>query len=208
MFCCARNRNYFEFEEGEWDAIVAYFTDLFKISLVGPPGCGKTSLIARVTKKGSDNCVFDENYVPTIGVDFKIHNVIVGPEKRGIKIQMWDLAGDPRFDSVVVSYMRGQHIMLVFDVTDESSFESIRDVWYPKVASNLSSNYCCVLVGNKCDSDHRVVSTERGIQLAQELGIAIYMDVSAKDNIRVDDAFVALVQGAHRLHNPTTSLLP
>lgn len=49
-----------------------------------------------------------------------------------------------------------------------------------------------ILIGNKCDwEEKRVVSTERGQQLADELGIP-FMEVSAKSNINVEKAFFSL----------------
>ncbi len=49
-----------------------------------------------------------------------------------------------------------------------------------------------ILIGNKCDwEDRRVVSTERGQQLADELGIP-FLEVSAKSNINVEKAFYSL----------------
>lgn len=49
-----------------------------------------------------------------------------------------------------------------------------------------------ILIGNKCDwEDKRVVSTERGQALADELGIP-FLEVSAKSNINVEKAFYSL----------------
>ena len=49
-----------------------------------------------------------------------------------------------------------------------------------------------ILVGNKCDwEEKRVVSTERGKALADELGIP-FLEVSAKSNINIDKAFYSL----------------
>ena len=49
-----------------------------------------------------------------------------------------------------------------------------------------------ILIGNKCDwEEKRAVSTERGQQLADELGIP-FMEVSAKSNINVEKAFYSL----------------
>jgi Ras-related protein Rab-8A len=49
-----------------------------------------------------------------------------------------------------------------------------------------------ILIGNKCDwEDRRVISTERGQQLADELGIP-FLEVSAKSNINVEKAFYSL----------------
>jgi GTPase SAR1 family protein len=49
-----------------------------------------------------------------------------------------------------------------------------------------------MLIGNKCDwEEKRVVSTEQGQQLADELGIP-FIEVSAKNNINIDKAFYSL----------------
>ena len=49
-----------------------------------------------------------------------------------------------------------------------------------------------ILIGNKCDwEEKRAVSTERGQQLADELGIP-FMVVSAKRYINVEMAFYSL----------------
>ena len=49
-----------------------------------------------------------------------------------------------------------------------------------------------ILIGNKCDwEEKRAVSTEQGQALADELGIP-FLEVSAKSNINVDQAFYSL----------------
>ena len=49
-----------------------------------------------------------------------------------------------------------------------------------------------ILIGNKCDwEEKRAISTERGQQLADELGIP-FLEVSAKSNINVEKAFYSL----------------
>lgn len=50
-----------------------------------------------------------------------------------------------------------------------------------------------ILIGSKCDcAEKRVISSEQGQQLADELGIPFF-EVSAKDNINIDEAFYKLV---------------
>lgn len=49
-----------------------------------------------------------------------------------------------------------------------------------------------ILIGNKCDwEEKRAVSTEQGQRLADELGIP-FLEVSAKNNINIENAFFSL----------------
>lgn len=51
-----------------------------------------------------------------------------------------------------------------------------------------------VLVGNKCDmEDERVISYERGRQLADQLGIEFF-ETSAKDNVNVKVIIIIRIQ--------------
>lgn len=50
-----------------------------------------------------------------------------------MKLQIWDTAGQERFRTITVSYFKGAHgIILLYDVTDMETFESIRN-WIQQV---------------------------------------------------------------------------
>lgn len=64
--------------------------------------------------------------------------------------------------------------------------------WFANVEQHATEGVNKILIGNKCDwEEKRVVSTERGQQLADELGIP-FLEVSAKSNINIDKAFYSL----------------
>lgn len=64
--------------------------------------------------------------------------------------------------------------------------------WFSNVEQHATEGVNKILIGNKCDwEEKRVVSVERGQQLADELGIP-FMEVSAKSNINVEKAFYSL----------------
>ena len=64
--------------------------------------------------------------------------------------------------------------------------------WFSNVEQHATEGVNKILIGNKCDwEEKRVVSTERGQQLADELGIP-FLEVSAKSNINVEKAFYSL----------------
>lgn len=59
---------------------------LLKVIIVGDSGVGKTNLLTYFCEG-----LFKENYVATIGVDFKIKMLQIDDKK--IKMQIWDTAG-------------------------------------------------------------------------------------------------------------------
>ena len=73
---------------------------LFKVSLIGDSGTGKTSIITRFI----DN-VFKSETSTTIGVDFKIVSFDLGNETYA-KMQIWDTCGSERFKSLTASFLK------------------------------------------------------------------------------------------------------
>lgn len=75
---------------------------------------------------------FQENYLATIGVDFRFKTTTV--DNRNVKFQIWDTAGQERFRTITSAYYRGsQAILMVFDVTDQISFNDITKFWMGEV---------------------------------------------------------------------------
>lgn len=84
-------------------------------------------------------------------------------------------------------------ILLVYDVTDEASFNNIRN-WMRNIEQHASTSVNKILVGNKSDmEDRRAVPTERGQALANEYGIPFF-ETSAKENIAVEDVFTCIAK--------------
>uniref|UniRef100_A0A8C9PC65 small monomeric GTPase n=1 Tax=Spermophilus dauricus TaxID=99837 RepID=A0A8C9PC65_SPEDA len=84
-------------------------------------------------------------------------------------------------------------IMLVYDITNEKSFDNIRN-WIRNIEEHASADVEKMILGNKCDvNDKRQVSRERGEKLALDYGIK-FMETSAKANINVENAFFTLAR--------------
>lgn len=134
----------------------AEYDYLFKFLLIGNSGVGKSCILMRY----ADNS-FTENFFNTIGVDFKIRNV--EHEGKIIKLQIWDTAGQERFRTITCSYYRGAHgIIIVYDVTDRESFESVK-YWMEEIDRYANESVISLLVGNKTDREEdRVISIEEG----------------------------------------------
>ena len=175
--------------------------------LIGDSGVGKSCCLLRFSEDS-----FTPSFITTIGIDFKIRTIEL--DGKRVKLQIWDTAGQERFRTITTAYYRGaMGILLVYDVTDERSFNSecahaqrpppppppgtstdeadIR-TWFQNVEQHATEGVNKILIGNKCDwEDKRVVSTEQGQALADELGVS-FLEVSAKSNINIDKAFYSL----------------
>jgi Ras-related protein Rab-8A len=161
----------------------AKYDHLLKLLLIGDSGVGKSCLLLRY----SDDS-FTSSFITTIGIDFKIKSINVGPLK--VKLQIWDTAGQERFRTITTAYYRGaMGIFLIYDVTDEVSFQNVRN-WMRQIDQNAAANVVRVLIGNKSDvaASERKVSLEEGQALAKEFGIKFF-ETSAKLNTGVDEAF-------------------
>eukprot|EP00698_Gefionella_okellyi_P009252 TRINITY_DN2339_c0_g1_i1.p1 TRINITY_DN2339_c0_g1~~TRINITY_DN2339_c0_g1_i1.p1 ORF type:complete len:359 (-),score=53.41 TRINITY_DN2339_c0_g1_i1:133-1146(-) len=157
---------------------------LQKILLVGGEKVGKSSLIKRFSEDE-----FGDAYHATIGIDFKMKHVAF--DGGFLKLQLWDTAGQPRFRQITKSYYRTvQGIILVFDVTNRSSFEGVA-AWFEEICGS-APDAVKLLVGTKSDSAERVVSFEQATGLARELKVP-YLDVSSKTNDNVETAFFKVV---------------
>ncbi|CAG8785408.1 6385_t:CDS:2, partial [Gigaspora rosea] len=80
---------------------------------------------------------------------------------------------------------------LVYDVTDERSFNNIRN-WINLVEQHASEGVNKILIGNKLDwVEKKTITKEQGQALADEFGIK-FLEVSAKANINVEEVFFTL----------------
>lgn len=158
---------------------------LFKLLIIGDSGVGKSSLMNRF----SDN-IFNETFINTIGVDFKIRTINM--DGKMIKLQIWDTAGQERFRTIVSSYYRGAHgIMVVFDITNKESFENI-PMWCEEIKKYAADSIKKILIGNKSDFEtKRQVVYSEAKELADSRNME-YIETSAKTALNVEKAFYDL----------------
>lgn len=156
---------------------------LLKTLLVGDSGTGKSAIIIRYVEDR-----FSDEFISTIGVDFKIKRIQIG--EKIVQQQIWDTAGQERFRSITSSYYRlSNGVMIIFDVMNRESFDNI-NYWMEQTNKHSGQDAVKYIVGNKCDipSSERAMTVEEGRALAQSLGCK-YFEVSAKDNTGIDALF-------------------
>ena len=94
-----------------------------KICLLGAPGVGKSSLVARFVKS-----IFSEKYQATVGAKVDKKTVQVGGED--VQLVIWDMAGDSAERLSHSSYLRGAagHLVVADGTQPESMEEAHRVV--------------------------------------------------------------------------------
>ena len=158
---------------------------IFKVLLLGNSDVGKSSLLLRYV-----DSVWNDAFVPTIGVDFKVKTLNIN--NKNVKMQIWDTAGQERFRTVVSTYFKGAHgILLLYDVTNKDSFKNLES-WLIEIEKNSNQKVLKILIGNKCDlTEEREITAEEGKAFALRNGME-FMETSAKMNTNVTEAFETL----------------
>lgn len=115
-----------------------------KVVGVGSASVGKTCLIKHFCESK-----FTSSYQPTVGVDygFKIQSL----QGVDVRVHLWDLSGQPEYIDVRNElYTETDAVFLVFDVTNQASFECL-DMWLRELSKYGTPSAEVVLVGNKID---------------------------------------------------------
>lgn len=146
----------------------------FKVVLIGDPAVGKTTLAGATM-----NAPFSSIYKPTVGASLTKIPYEIGNET--IWIHLWDTAGMEQYRSLAPVYYRdSQAAVLVYDVTNRQSFESLQS-WLQYFRSTVGPDCPVILLGNKLDLiDNSTISNETAQQFANE-NCLTSLFVSAKE---------------------------
>jgi Ras-related protein Rab-7A len=190
---------------------------------------GKTSLMHRYHSNK-----FTGQYKATIGADFLSKQLAISTNPNNppqqVTLTIWDTAGQERFQSLGKAFYRGSDAcILVYDVTDRSSFDELRK-WKEEFDSCLSGNSSSrggggmmmnnhlhngsplgrnvgnvkfVVVANKADKDGSgkvVVDVKEGAAYAASIGGEFY-ECSAKTAMNVEQAFVGAAKAGLEYNN-------
>ncbi|KAF5287902.1 hypothetical protein FQA39_LY04076 [Lamprigera yunnana] len=166
---------------------------VFKVIVVGDSNVGKTSLTYRFCEGK-----FLDTAEATIGVDFRERTINIDGED--IKLQLWDTAGQERFrKSMVQHYYRNVHaIVVVYDVTNKSSFNSL-NYWLEECDKHCFTDVPRILVGNKCD-EALAVNTNLAQRFADQHHMPLF-ETSARLDSQCDNVEAIFLTLAHKLKN-------
>lgn len=166
--------------------------------LIGDGAVGKTSIAHRYLKKG-----FETEYLRTVGADFYMQRreyIVEGVGEIAIKWNIWDLGGQPAFESVRKSFYKGARAaFLVFDITRPETFHNVPN-WVNEYIEATGDKHPLILVANKLDLRGAIeneVSKAAGEKYSEALSDYMnfnvpFIETSAKQGKNIDKAFDTL----------------
>ena len=160
----------------------------YKIVLLGDTGVGKTSIFNRYCKNK-----FESNYNSTIGVDFEVKKIEY--KKKDYSIEIFDTAGQERFQSIIDSYFRmGQGFFVIFDLTNKHSLDSLPK-WIKKIKEKIEEPKYIIL-GNKDDLKNDKLKDNEILEVLntiENFSIKYYYKVSAKEKQNINNVFDIMI---------------
>ncbi|XP_013773242.1 ras-related protein Rab-21-like [Limulus polyphemus] len=159
----------------------------FKVVLLGEGCVGKTSLVLRYVENK-----FNDKHFSTLQASFLNKKLNIAGKR--VSLAIWDTAGQERFHALGPIYYRDSNgAILVYDVTDEDSFQKVK-TWVKELRKMLGNDVCLCIAGNKIDLEKdRAVSLEEADSYATSVGAKHFL-TSAKLNRGIEELFVDLAK--------------
>jgi small GTP-binding protein len=154
-----------------------------KLILLGDSGVGKSSLIDRLKSNS-----FNITQPATVGLEH--HNLIIKINSSIVRVQIWDTAGQEKFDAIASTYYKSTDVVIfVYSINLRDSFERVAE-WAKQVDENCSKDeqQIRILIGNKIDlNSERKVTQDEGNDLAKKLGCVHFVEISCSDKVNEDN---------------------
>mmetsp|Transcript_1476 Transcript_1476/g.2424 ORF Transcript_1476/g.2424 Transcript_1476/m.2424 type:complete len:236 (+) Transcript_1476:65-772(+) len=157
-----------------------------KIIVMGVGGVGKSAItnrfvIGRWVEKYDPT--IEESYQTTIDIDGK-----------ALQVEILDTAGQDAYTPLRETFMHtGDGFLLVYSIVDDQTLEELREIREQILRVHPDRKVPMMVVGNKADMKKRALSKQEGKALADDFG-AGFLEVSAKENLCVKEAFHTLCQ--------------
>eukprot|EP01107_Rhizomastix_libera_P003484 TRINITY_DN16115_c0_g1_i1.p1 TRINITY_DN16115_c0_g1~~TRINITY_DN16115_c0_g1_i1.p1 ORF type:complete len:197 (+),score=33.07 TRINITY_DN16115_c0_g1_i1:30-593(+) len=156
-----------------------------KIVVLGSGAVGKSAITMRYVKND-----FSEFYNPTVE-DSYFKQVTI--QDTTVTLEILDTAGTDQFKLMREIYLQNSEgFIVVYSIASRTSFNEVNDV-LESIKRVKGEGQPVILVGNKCDLPNKEVGTDAGQAKATEHG-AMFIEVSAKENIGIDKLFKTLVE--------------
>ncbi|XP_063236088.1 GTP-binding protein Rhes [Bacillus rossius redtenbacheri] len=179
----------------------------YRLVLLGSSRVGKTSIVSRFLSNK-----FEDSYTPTIE-DF--HRKLYRIRGEVHQLDILDTSGNHPFPAMRrLSFLTGDLFVLVFSLDSRESFEEVQALRDQILETKLSACAAAgssgvgrrkppaprvpmVLVGNKSDKQMKTVTPEEAASYAaSQDDCCVFVETSAKRNLRIDELFHELFLAA------------
>ncbi|KAJ7809248.1 small GTPase Cdc42 [Mycena olivaceomarginata] len=168
-----------------------------KCVIIGDAAVGKTCLLTMYAKN---------EFLGATGYVLRVHNghsqsIMNG--KDPYRLNIFDTAGASDYDRLrPLSYPQTDVFLVCFSVGNPASLANVKDKWFPE-ARHYVQQVPCVVAATQIDlrdadeekyayeDPEGLISTADGKTIARELGVAAYVECSAKTGQGVKEAFDA-----------------
>ena len=146
-----------------------------KVIVLGDSSVGKSSLINKIK-----NNKFQE-LPSTLSIEY--HSYITSVNNYTLRMQLWDTAGQEKFNAIISNYYKGTDVgIFLYSIDNEKSFNNI-EIWFKNLKEN-NENTLNILIGNKRDKENeeggRVVTYERAEKFAEDNKFFAFREISCK----------------------------
>jgi small GTP-binding protein len=163
---------------------------VFKITVIGDGGVGKTSLIKKYTK-GS----FKREYIKTLGAQFSKYDEKI--ENSAVKLFFWDIAGQKEFSFMRPTFYKGSKAaIIVFSLAPDEIDDSFKHIseWHEDI-KKYCGNIPIVLFGNKMDLVNDEELDDSNVkEIVDKRDFLGYYKTSAKTGNGVYKAFQVIIK--------------
>eukprot|EP00518_Triparma_eleuthera_P014499 CAMPEP_0182472084 /NCGR_PEP_ID=MMETSP1319-20130603/21510_1 /TAXON_ID=172717 /ORGANISM="Bolidomonas pacifica, Strain RCC208" /LENGTH=196 /DNA_ID=CAMNT_0024672715 /DNA_START=104 /DNA_END=694 /DNA_ORIENTATION=- len=134
-----------------------------------------------------------EKYDPTIEDQY---TKTIELDGKAIQLEILDTAGQECYSPLRETFMHtGDGFILAYSITDDQTYEDLTSIREQILRVHPNRNVPMILVGNKCDMEEdRAVSVEEGTALAETFNKIPFIEISAKEDIKVTEAFESIVR--------------
>ena len=156
-----------------------------KVIILGDSYVGKSSIINRlINNKFTD--------LPnTLSIEY--HTYITSVNDFILRMQLWDTAGQEKFNSLISNYYKGTEVAIfVYSIDKEDSFKNVQR-WFNNLKDNTEKSEN-ILLGNKKDiidedESQRKVDTEIAEKFANDNKFLVFQEISCKnkDELEVEN---------------------
>jgi len=146
-----------------------------KVMLMGDDPEGKAFLASNFSKN-----YFATDYKYTIGLEFHIKSLrVLG---RTMKMQIWELLNEERFQSLASMYYRGANGAIIISDITKSNFRDHLDETIQTIRESVGDIPIILIASKLFSEENQAASREKAILAAQNYNISVFTEVSSTSN--------------------------